>query len=394
MFERYTEKARRVIFFGRYEASQFGSPFIETEHLLLGLLREDPDLAIFFPGEGNLGGSPAADAPPEVAEAELRVESIIARMQEAIARHDFRAARSFSDEERKERKNLHRLRQAHNLPTDGDASEGSILTDIRSQIEATATRREKYSTSVDLPLSHEAKRVLAYGAEEAERLNQRHIGTEHLLLGLLREEKSFAAGILHARGLRLSLVRQQVAQSPPAEFGRTLFGLRRKGGPGFGPGTVHFERQSGFWKVAMQDAGRVLHLARNEAAKRNSQCVETTDLLLALTLEKEITGRFPGLAESIRQHRKPEPEAEHEKVSVSELPFSEECKFACTFATEEAAQLGQRTGPGHLLLGILRVESSAAARILRDCGFTEAGIRAQLAPPPPPSDPEQGRNYV
>jgi ATP-dependent Clp protease ATP-binding subunit ClpC len=37
MFERYTEKARRVIFYARYEASQFGSPYIETEHLLLGL---------------------------------------------------------------------------------------------------------------------------------------------------------------------------------------------------------------------------------------------------------------------------------------------------------------------------------------------------------------------
>ena len=41
MFERYTEKARRVIFYARYEASMFGSPYIETEHLLLGLLRED-----------------------------------------------------------------------------------------------------------------------------------------------------------------------------------------------------------------------------------------------------------------------------------------------------------------------------------------------------------------
>jgi Clp amino terminal domain, pathogenicity island component len=41
MFERYTEKARRVIFFGRYEASQFGSPYIESEHILLGVLRED-----------------------------------------------------------------------------------------------------------------------------------------------------------------------------------------------------------------------------------------------------------------------------------------------------------------------------------------------------------------
>src|SRR5438477_3941082 len=44
MFERYTEKARRVIFFARFEASQFGSPYIETEHLLLALLREDKAL--------------------------------------------------------------------------------------------------------------------------------------------------------------------------------------------------------------------------------------------------------------------------------------------------------------------------------------------------------------
>ena len=44
MFERYTQHARRVIFFARYEASQFGSSLIEPEHLLLGLLREDAEL--------------------------------------------------------------------------------------------------------------------------------------------------------------------------------------------------------------------------------------------------------------------------------------------------------------------------------------------------------------
>src|SRR5437773_12540586 len=48
MFERYTEKARRTIFFARYEASQFASGQIETEHLLLGLLREDKTLFKYF----------------------------------------------------------------------------------------------------------------------------------------------------------------------------------------------------------------------------------------------------------------------------------------------------------------------------------------------------------
>src|ERR1700753_3619781 len=141
MFERYTEKARRVIFFARYEASQFGSPCIETEHLLLGLLREDKALANRF------------------------------------------------------------LRSSASVES------------IRKQIDAHTTPREKVSTSVDLPLSHECKRVLAYGAEEAERLNHKHIGTEHLLLGLLREEKCFAAEHLHERGLRLSTIREELVRT-------------------------------------------------------------------------------------------------------------------------------------------------------------------------------------
>jgi ATP-dependent Clp protease ATP-binding subunit ClpC len=53
MFERYTEKARRVLFFARYEASQLGSPHIETEHLLLGLIREDKTLTARFLPKSN-----------------------------------------------------------------------------------------------------------------------------------------------------------------------------------------------------------------------------------------------------------------------------------------------------------------------------------------------------
>jgi ATP-dependent Clp protease ATP-binding subunit ClpC len=141
MFERYTEKARRTIFFARYEASQFGSPYIETEHLLLGLLREDKALTNRF-------------------------------LRSSLA-----------------------------------------VEEIRKQIESATTVREKVSTSVDLPLSNENKRVLAYAAEEAERLSDKHIGTEHLLLGLLREEKSFGAQLLHDLGLRISGVREELARS-------------------------------------------------------------------------------------------------------------------------------------------------------------------------------------
>src|SRR6187397_2255662 len=146
MFERYTEKARRVIFFARYEASQFGAPAIEPEHLLLGLMREDKTLTgRFFP-----------------------------RAQVSI---------------------------------------GSI----RKEIEGRTLLREKISTSVELPLAPETKRVLAYAHEESDRLQHRHIGTEHLLLGLLREDRSMAAEILYERGLRLNAVRDEIARQSGAD---------------------------------------------------------------------------------------------------------------------------------------------------------------------------------
>ncbi|MDQ3472350.1 MAG: ATP-dependent Clp protease ATP-binding subunit, partial [Acidobacteriota bacterium] len=146
MFERYTEKARRVIFFARYEASQFGAPAIEPEHLLLGLMREDKTLTgRFFP------------------RAQVSIES------------------------------------------------------ISKEIEGRTLLREKISTSVELPLAPETKRVLAYAHEESDRLQHRHIGTEHLLLGLLREERSMAAEILYERGLRLNAVRDEIARQSGAD---------------------------------------------------------------------------------------------------------------------------------------------------------------------------------
>jgi ATP-dependent Clp protease ATP-binding subunit ClpC len=142
MFERFTEKARRVVFFARYEASQYGSPYIESEHLLLGLLREDKALTYRFL---RSPGTPEA---------------------------------------------------------------------IRKTIEQHTTIREKTPASIDLPLSNENKRVLAYASEEAERLSHHHIGTERLLLGLLREEKCFAAKVLRDHEAHLEQVRAELTGLP------------------------------------------------------------------------------------------------------------------------------------------------------------------------------------
>ncbi|MGH9505132.1 MAG: Clp protease N-terminal domain-containing protein [Terriglobales bacterium] len=140
MFERYTEKARRVIFFSRYEASQFGSPYIETEHLLLGLLRENQALTRLV------------------------------------------------------------------LP-----STASVEA-FRKEITERTPVREKTSTSIDLELSNESKCVLAYAVEEAEGFGHKHIGSEHLLLGLLRKKNGLAAHLLNARGLSLERASEIVSK--------------------------------------------------------------------------------------------------------------------------------------------------------------------------------------
>lgn len=69
---------------------------------------------------------------------------------------------------------------------------------------------KRTSTRVDLPLSYQAKRVLAYAADEAESLNHRHIGSEHLLLGLMRDNEFAAAEFLSKFGTNLEALRKRV----------------------------------------------------------------------------------------------------------------------------------------------------------------------------------------
>jgi 1-pyrroline-5-carboxylate dehydrogenase len=154
MFERYTPKARRVIFLARYEAAQLGSLCIEGEHLLLGLLREDKVL-----GERVCGAG--ADVEP-----------------------------------------------------------------VRQQISARSRSSEAAGDSAELKISNPCKRVLAHAAQEAERLSHRFIGMEHLLLGLLREENSFAGRLLHECGLRAEALRNDLALNVAAQVSQQSSEIR------------------------------------------------------------------------------------------------------------------------------------------------------------------------
>jgi len=134
MFERFTENARRTVFFARWEAIQRGSEAIESEHISLALVRD-----------------------PWLVETFLQPESVT-----------------------------------------------EIQRDFPPVIE------EEKGRAPDVPLSNESKRVLQLGAEEADALLDRHIGNEHLLLGLLREKRCKAAGTLRRGGLELGSLRARV----------------------------------------------------------------------------------------------------------------------------------------------------------------------------------------
>jgi hypothetical protein len=171
MFERFTEKARRAVSFARYEASQYGNSYIETEHLLLGLWRED--LAL----RGILDD-------PDVEQPSTR-----GRLTDS----EFRAA-------------VERV-----LST----------SDIRAAIEQHITRRPPISTSIEVPLSADSKKALLFASEEAERLGHRHVGTEHMLLGILRVEDSLAAQIVRGRGLTPEKLRERLVKRPqPVSFSK------------------------------------------------------------------------------------------------------------------------------------------------------------------------------
>src|SRR6266581_4246714 len=155
-FDKFTERARRVLTLAQEEAQRFNHNYIGTEHLLLGLVREGDGVA---------------------------------------------------------------AKVLNNL--------GVELSKVRSAVEFIIGRGEK-SISGEIGLTPRAKKVIELAVEEARRLNHSYIGTEHLLLGLVREGEGIAFGVLESLGVSLERVRtettrilsQNAPQSTPAG-GRT-----------------------------------------------------------------------------------------------------------------------------------------------------------------------------
>src|ERR1051325_9357325 len=136
-FDKFTERARRVLSLAQEEAQRFNHNYIGTEHLLLGHVREGDGLA---------------------------------------------------------------AKVLTNL--------GVELNKVRSAVEFIIGRGDRPTTG-EVGLTPRAKKVIELAVDEARRLNHHYIGTEHLLLGLVREEIGRAAGVLESLGVSLEKVRAE-----------------------------------------------------------------------------------------------------------------------------------------------------------------------------------------
>ena len=139
MYERFTDRARKVMQLANQEAQRFNHEYIGTEHVLLGLVKE--------------GSGVAANV-------------------------------------------------LKNLDVD--------LRRIRNEVEKIVQSGPDTVTMGKLPQTPRAKKVIEYAMEEARNLNHNYVGTEHLLLGLLREQEGVAAQVLMNLGLKLEDVREEV----------------------------------------------------------------------------------------------------------------------------------------------------------------------------------------
>src|SRR5438477_709791 len=140
-FDRFNDRAKRVLALAQDEAIRFNHNYIGTEHLLLGLVRE---------GEG-----------------------VAARVLDSL---------------------------------------GVELSKVRTAVEFIIGRGDSTTSPSEITLSPRTKKVIELAIDEARKLGHSHVGTEHLLLGLVREGEGIAAGVLESLGVSLEKVRAQVIE--------------------------------------------------------------------------------------------------------------------------------------------------------------------------------------
>ena len=309
-FDRFNDRAKRVLALAQDEAIRFNHNYIGVEHLLLGLVRE---------GEG-----------------------VAARVLDSL---------------------------------------GIDLSKMRSSVEVMIGRGKETTSPSEITLSPRTKKVIELAVDEARKLGHSHVGTEHLLLGIVREGESVGAGLLQSMGVSLEQVRHQViavmGQHRPEMGATASAGIGPSAGAGIGSShPVPFVDR-------LETSGRrALARAYWEAGRANDKEVAPHHLLLGLVTSGDVwTHRL--LAElgvdladlvtridaAVPRNEGPRPARLDEQAALTEV-FAR----AASFASERNSALIRS---GHLLLAIAAADS-AGGNVLKAVGATPGCIREIL----------------
>jgi ATP-dependent Clp protease ATP-binding subunit ClpA len=299
MFERFTDRSRRVVVLALEEARLLDHNYIGTEHLLLGLIRE---------GEG-----------------------VAAKALESL---------------------------------------GISLEAVRQQVEEIIGQGQE-AQSGHIPFTPRAKKVLELSLREVQQLGHNYIGTEHILLGLIREGDGVAGQVLARLGADLNQVRRRVIQLLPLSAEATT-PLPASGGESrSATGKSDHERRA------------ILLVAQEEARMLNHAYVGTEHLLLGLIHEGDGVAAKAleslGLSlEAVRQ-RVLEIIGVGEQAPPGHIPFTPRAKKVLDLSLREARQLGHNyIGTEHILLGLIQEGDGVAAQVLVEFGADLNRIRQQL----------------
>ena len=247
-----------------------------------------------------------------------------------------------------------------------------LLTEVRSAVEFIIGRGEQPARE-EIGLTPRAKKVVELAVDEARRMNHTYIGTEHLLIGLLREGKGPVAGVLESLGANLEKVR--------AETERVL---SVSGGSGSTGGLIPTQWRRTGWKFDKfsERARMVLTLSQEEAQRLNHNYIEPEHLLLGLLLEGEgVAARvLSGLSIDLTEVRS----AVEFIIGRGEQPAREEigltprAKKVVELAVDEARRMNHTyIGTEHLLIGLLREGKGPVAGVLESLGANLEKVRAE-----------------
>src|SRR5260221_910172 len=314
-----TPRAKKVLELAVDEAHRLNHHSIGTEHLLLGLLREGESIAaealqslgvnlekvrtetirvLSRGGPPQLKGA-QMEGPPQLKGVLKILEATLRAKEAVIQRQEYELAAKLHDHEVRLREHIARLesewsreREKKERGQEPGEEQTEPIQDDDDKIQELRPEEKDFIQTLGI-LSQDdrdrletftvrARRVLRFSREEAQSLQHNYIGTEHLLLGLARENGGIAAAVLRNLGVELNTVRSAV------EF---IIGRRDRivSGPlGLTP-----------------RAKTVLELAADEARRLNHDAIGTGHLLLGVVSEREgiAAGALPGLGVNLEKVR-------------------------------------------------------------------------------------------